>query len=222
LSLDSADVPLPPASAPPSGPPLAPHVLPPPVPTLASAASDTLLPTPSAVGRPASRLGWVGAFIGVALFLAATVAALAAAGQPDQALPAAHWDRTLRNPDAVSAGQPFDLAVEAANPDAAATDRLWLIVDWRANDGGTASSAAGRLLACVPADCEYRNDPAAGVTVVVWSGLPAGSHRVLRVTLVVDGLSAGQTLTYRVTAGSGAAESRLREPVRWTVAKDVQ
>ena len=177
------------------------------------------LPAPSAVGRRASRAGWIGVLLGAGAFLAAALGVIAAAGNPDARMPTARWDDSIRNPTWTAAGSPFDVSVEAANPAATSTDRLWLVVEWRPDGLG---DTAVRLVACQPTDCQYREDAVAGITVVVWPGLTAGSHHEYSTTLAVDRAAAGESVVFRVSAGTGAAETRLRGVSRWTVAMDIR
>jgi hypothetical protein len=173
--------------------------------------------TASAIGRRASRRGWIAVGIGALGFLAASAGVILAGPLllPDG--PAATWASTLDTPPAVEAGVPFDLRLTASNPAARTTERLWVVIHWRLADQAAGSTPNGRLARCSPADCRYRDDPAAGKTVVFWSGLAAGASQDYVVTVTVDGAPNRRTLPLRVTAATGPSEGSLRAMTTWTL-----
>jgi hypothetical protein len=213
-------------------PPVAPPPCPPPV---VAARPVPLLPAePSAIGRRASPLGWLVVTGGAALFLAASVGVIALAGRggiPDPGpgaspavpgVPLARFDELLHHPATVSAGEPFEIEVEAVNASDAATDRVWLVVEWHPDDLPASASAGGSFVACDPAGCSSREDRAAGRTVVSWTGLAPGTRRVLRLTVAADGLVPGTTFWYRVRGASGVSETALDGGYVWDLDLEVE
>jgi hypothetical protein len=171
---------------------------------------------PTAVGRRASRAGWVAAIGGAAVFLVAAVAVVIAAGRfPGVAGPLAQWDRMLTDPTRAAVDVPFAVEVEAGNPATGATDRVWMVIEWRPSDGSLTPGARGRFAGCVPSSCSYRDDPIAGTTVVFWPGLPAGGRQAYKVTAAVTGITTGETLVYRVHTGTGPDERTLDGGRTW-------
>ena len=178
---------------------------------------------PSAIGRRATRAGWFATIAGALLFLAASLAILAAAGVgPRAAEPVAKWDPMLSDPTRISSGVPFTIEVEARNPGALATARVWVVIAWRPSDGSVTPGASGRFVGCAPATCSHRDDPVSGTTVVHWRGLGAGDRQAYGVTVSVTGIEAGDTLVYRVSAGTGADEGTLRGGLTWGLELEVE
>ena len=155
---------------------------------------------------------------GAAVFLVAAVAVVVAAGRyPGVSGPLAQWDRMLTDPTRAAVDVPFAIEVEARNPAATTTDRVWMVIEWRPSDGSLTPAARGRFAGCVPSSCSYRDDPAAGTTVVYWPGLPAGGREAYTVTAAVTGVTPGQTLVYRVHSGTGPDERTLDGGRTWNL-----
>lgn len=172
--------------------------------------------TPSAVGRRASPAGWIAVALGALVFLAASAAVVVVAPDPVEQGPLARWDRVLHNPSTIADGEPFRLRAEAVNPAESATGLLWMIVDWQPDDQALDPDVLGQLVACEPADCHVRDDPADGRTLVYWPGLPPGGRHVYTVTLRLSGLDPGSTFPYRVRVGTGPDEGSLGDARSWS------
>lgn len=226
-----------PRPAPPVEPPAAPPAAPPvalPVPLTyasavpAAAAAPFTGPVagavagPSAVGRRASGAGWIVVVVATLAFLGASLALIVAGGGLDARGPLATWDRMLSDPVAVTEGEPFDLEVEAVNGASRTTDLVWLVIDWRPDDRAFDPDAVGRFVACVPADCRFRDDVAEGRTVVHWPGLAPGERQAFAVTVELTGVDGGTTLHYRAMTGTGADEASLAGGNRWSLDLDVR
>jgi hypothetical protein len=214
-------------------PPVAP--LPGPAPAITARPAPLLPAEPSSIGRRASSRGWLVVIGGAALLLAGSVGVIAVTGRgaspgappgasPATApgLPPARFDEMLSHGSTVAAGAPFEIEVEAVNPAAAATDRLWLVIEWRPADLPATHGARGSLVACEPAGCDSREDPAAERTVVSWPGLAPGARRVLRLTVAAEGLVPGTTFWSRVRSGSGADETVMGGGYVWDLDLEVE
>ena len=215
----------------PPPPPLPTPAQPSPVPPPASVPGAVQCPgiEPSAVGRHASPLGWVAAILVAGGFLAASIGVIAAASRTTGAAagtnsgaPLARWDRTLRDGSTVTSGTPFEIEVEAVNPAQAATDPLWLVIDWAPDGLGATPTARGRFVAAEPTGAAAREDPAAGTTVVSWPSLAPGERHTYRVTVVVTGLEPATTLWYSVRTGSGRDEASIGGGYTWDLDLEVE
>jgi len=190
---------------------------------------------PSAIGRRASPLGWIGVVLAAGGFLAASIGVIALAGRgsvpsdrpggggaPAAGPPVARFDEGLYDGATVTEDEPFEIEVEAVNPAGAATERLWLIVDWHPADLPVMAGARGSFRSCDPARCAVREEPDGSRTVVSWPGLAAGERRVLRVTVAASGLEPGGDLWYRVRTGSGPSETALDGISVWDLTLEVE
>jgi len=214
LTQGDAPVLLPPPVPPPAASGRAPAPAPTPYPAAQGPSPAAI--TPTAVGRRASRAGWVAAPGGAAVFLVAAGAVVVAAGRyPGVSGPLAQWGSMLTDPTRAAADVPFAIEAEARNPAATATDRVWMVIEWRPSDGSLTPAARGRFAGCAPSSCSYRDDPATGTTVVYWPGLPAGGRQAYTVTAAVTGIIAGDRLVYRVHTGTGPDERTLDGGRTW-------
>jgi hypothetical protein len=190
---------------------------------------------PSAIGRRASPLGWVGVILAAIGFLAASLGVIVLAGDmsgrsdrpggsgaPVMGAPAARFDEGLYDGSSVTEGVPFEIEVEAVNPAGAATDRLWLVIEWRPVDLPATAGARGSFRACDPLACAVREEPDGSRTVVSWPGLPPAGRQVLRVTVAASGLEPGGDLWYRVRTGSGPSETALEGTSVWDLMLEVE
>ena len=225
LDLVEIEVPAPPVPAT-SQPPVAPTPAwqPPPVAYAAAVPVSAAAPVagPSAVGRRGSGAGWVVVVVAALAFLGASLALIAAGGGLAGHGPLATWDRMLTDPTSVAEGEPFDIEVEAVNGAAGPTGAVWLVIDWRPDDRAFDPDAAGRFVACIPADCRFRDDEADGRTIVQWPSLAAGERRAFVVTVELTGLDSGMTFHYRVTTGTGANETSIAGGNRWSLDLEVR
>ena len=182
------------------------------------------LPLASATGRRASRAGWVLAVLGGLAFLVAAVGIIVAAGGFGSHGPPATWDRMLTDPATIADGESFDIEIGAVGVGVGAgtTDPLWIIIDWRPDDRALDPDAVGRLVACAPTDCRYRDDAVGGRTVVYWPGLAAGERRTYVVTARVTGIESGTTFSYRVATGTGPDEGAIAGGRRWSLDAEVR
>jgi hypothetical protein len=161
-------------------------------------------------------------------FLATSIGVVIAASRPSGATagsgsgaPLARWDRVLYDGSAIANDLPFTIEVEAVNSADAATDPLWLVIDWTPDGLDASPLAAGRFLYAEP-EAAVREDPAADRTVVSWPGLEPGERVILRVTVAATGLEPGGTFWYRVQSGSGPDEPSLQGGYTWNLDLEVE
>ena len=153
-------------------------------------------------------------------FLVTALVIIGAAPAP-RAAPEARWDQLLTTPILVANRDPFDIEAAVISTGTTATDPVWLVISWRPEGAGVNPDAVGQFVSCVPDDCRYRDDVAAGTTTVWWPGLRPGERRALTLTVAVSGIDAGGTFRYRVVSGVGADERSLGGGRTWTLDPDV-
>jgi hypothetical protein len=117
------------------------------VPPITAPGSPLAVVAPTAVGRRASRAGWVIVGVAVLAFLAVSVAIVVM--QPPTG-PLAAWDPGLSDGTSVSDGTPFDISVAAGNRAGQETDLVWMVIDWRPDDRASDEDAVGRFVGCEP------------------------------------------------------------------------